>query len=195
VKPDLDRWLPDPGLRVSHRRESGAPADLLWDAARRLRLADTAMLGRLIRWRIPGTRGDIPFSELFRNPPFIALADHDHEQAFVAGLVGRIWTLRRDYPRLAVPEEFSEWSKRGTARVLFANWIEPVADGLSALASETRVEAFGTQGRVGVAAVRPLVSSFQHLIGSDGIAAAIRLAERETQRDPRQRREPSATRH
>ena len=178
MRPDLDHWLPRPGLRVSHGRETSAPADLLWDAARHVRLVDTAMLGRLIRWRIPGTRGDISFAELFQSPPFIVL-DSDRDHALVSGLVGRIWTLRRDYPQLADPEEFAAWRSRGTARVMFANWIEPVADGRSALVSETRVEAFGSQGRLGVAAVHPLVTMFHNLVGSDGIEAAIQLAERE----------------
>jgi hypothetical protein len=177
VKPDLDRWLPNPGLRVTHRRESGAPADALWDAARRVRLRDTAMLGRLIRWRIPGTPVDTSFAMLFQSPPFIAL-EAGVDEALVSGLVGRIWTLRRDYPRLAGPEEFTAWSQRGTARVMFANWIEAADERRSALVSETRVEAFGSQGRVGVAAVRPLVTTFHNLIGSDGIETAIRLAER-----------------
>jgi hypothetical protein len=178
MMPDLDRWLPRPGLRVSHRRETAVPADRLWDAAQSVLLHDTAMLGRLIRWRIPGTRGDISFADLFRCPPFIAL-ESGGDHALVSGLVGRIWTLRRDYPHLTDPAEFSGWSTRGTARVVFANWVEPAADGRRALVSETRVEAFGSQGRLGVAAVRPLVSTFHHLVGSDGIAAAIHLAERE----------------
>jgi hypothetical protein len=178
MRPDLDRWLPRPGLRVSHRRETAVPAEQLWDAAQNLRLHDTAMLGRLIRWRIPGTRGDISFTELFQNPPFIVLESNcDH--ALVSGLVGRIWTLRRDYPQLTDPTEFSGWSTRGTARVVFANWVESAGDDRRALVSETRVEVFGSQGRLGVAAVRPLVSTFHNLVGSDGIAAAIRLAERE----------------
>jgi hypothetical protein len=91
----------------------------------------------------------------------------------VSGIVGRIWTLRRDYPELRDPEDFRAWSTPGTARVAFANWI----DG-DALFSETRVDAFGVQGRLGLRAVRPLVRAFQGLIGSDGIAAAVSLAER-----------------
>jgi hypothetical protein len=162
------------------------PADQLWDAAEHVRLQDTAMLGRLIRWRIPGTRADISFAELFRCPPFIAL-ESGSDHALVSGLVGRIWTLRRDYPQLADPAEFSGWSTRGTARVVFANWVEAVGDDRRALVSETRVEAFGSQGRLGVAAVRPLVSTFHHLVGSDGIAAAIRRAEREQTRAQRAR--------
>lgn len=177
--PDLDQWLPNPAIRVAHRRQSRAPAERLWDAAQRVTVQQTAMLGRLIRWRIPGTRPDISFNELFRSPPFILLHEELDEHVLVSGLVGRIWTLRRDYPKLTNPEEFRDWSRRGTARVLFANWVQSTADesGSSTLASEVRVEAIGAQGRIGVAAVRPLVSAFQNLIGSDGIEAAVRRAE------------------
>jgi hypothetical protein len=135
-----------------------------------VRLRDTRMLGRLVRWRIPGTPADISFDELFRCPPFLVL--DEPAEALISGLVGRIWTLRRDYPMLRDPNEFKAWAAPGTARVLFANWVED-----SALLSETRVEAFGVQGRLGVRAVGPLIRAFQHLIGSDGIEAAVRLAE------------------
>jgi hypothetical protein len=174
---DLDAWLPDPSVRVSHGRESSADPSQLWRAAQAVRLSDTRTLGRLVRWRIPGVPADASFDDLFRNPPFSVL--HEEDGALVSGLVGRIWTLRRDYPRLTDPQEFLEWSTPGTARVLFANWVEPAGDGRSALRSEARVEAVGIQGRIGVRAVRPLVRAFQYLIGSDGIATAVRRAERD----------------
>jgi hypothetical protein len=158
-------------VRVRHSRVSSAPRERLWEAARTVRLRDTRMLGRLVRWRIPGTPPDISFDEMFRRPPFMVL-DEQAEQALISGLVGRIWTLRRDYPQLTDPEEFRAWDTPGTARVLFANWVE---DG--ALVSETRVEGFGVQGRLGVRAVGPLIRGFQHLVGTDGIEAAVRLAE------------------
>lgn len=172
MAPDLDRWLADPALRVAHRRASDAPAAELWQAARSVRLADTAVLGRLVRWRIPGLRAEMTFDELFRAEPFVVLAES--ERALVSGLVGRIWTLRRDYPRLNA-DEFERWSAPGSARVVFAHWV---AGG--ALHSETRVQALGAQGRVGVAAVRPLVAAFGGLVGSEGIAAAVRAAGRST---------------
>ena len=104
----------------------------------------------------------------------LALVEDD--RCLVSGLVGRIWTLRRDYPELHSPQEFRDWSKRGTARVVFANWVEATAHG-STLRSETRVEAFGVQGRIGLAGVRPLIRAFQQLIWSDAMAAAVRRAE------------------
>jgi hypothetical protein len=176
LTPDLDHWLPDPSMRVTHRRESSAPPDRLWAAARGVRLSDTRLLGRLVRWRIPGLPPDLAFDELFRAPPFMVLDEGDG-RTLVSGLVGRIWTLRRDYPELREPEEFRNWSAPGTARVVFANWIEAPSSRRAAIRTEVRVEAIGAQGRVGVAAVRPLVRAFGSLIGSDGIEVAVRRAE------------------
>jgi hypothetical protein len=170
LNPDLDHWLAKPTLRVAHARESNADSGALWDAARSISVDDAGLLGRLVRWRIPGTGGRETFDTLFRNAPFIVL--EDLSGMLVSGLVGRIWTLRRDYPQLSDPEEFRAWSRAGTARVLFAHWVEDAT-----LFSEARVEAFGTRGRAGVAAIRPLVGAFHHLIFSDGLAAAVGRAE------------------
>ena len=63
--------------------------------------------------------------------------------------------------------------------MFFGHWAEESPDGGAALTSEVRVQAIGTQGRLGVAAVRPLVRAFGHLVGSEGIGAAVRRAERE----------------
>ena len=176
--PDLDQWLPSPAIRVAHRRESRATPDGLWEAARSIRLGEARLLGRLVRWRIPGLPADIAFDELFRAPPFIVLAE-EPDRALVSGLVGRIWTLRRDYPRLESPEEFRDWSASGTARVVLANWIEAADGRPAAINAEARVEPIGAQGRVGVAAVRGLVSAFGSLVGSDGIELAVRRAEQQ----------------
>ncbi len=173
--PDLDKWLPDPALRVVHRRESSVSAGELWRAAREVRLTDTAVLGRLVRWRIPGLARGLTYDDMFRQAPFMVLQEDEH--ALISGLVGRIWTLRRDYPRLGSPEEFVQWSRGGTARVVIANWAQDRDGGGSALAAEARVEPVGAQGRIGVAAVRPVVRAFQNLVGSDGINAAVRRAE------------------
>ena len=171
--PDLDYWLPRPAIRVAHRRATTAPAERLWEAARQVRLSDARLLGRLVRWRIPGLPPDLAFDEMFRAPPFLVLAEQPG-RALVSGLVGRIWTLRRDYPQLGNADEFRTWSTPGTARVLFASWVQ---EDPTELHAEARVEAIGAQGRVGVAAVRPLVSTFAHLIGNDGLEAATRRAE------------------
>src|SRR5437763_15907658 len=164
-----------PGVRVAHRREARADADGLWEAARSVRLQETPRLGRLVRWRIPGVSRDISYDELFRRPPMIAL--EETEQALLSGLCGRIWKLREPFPRLSDPAEFRDWAAAGTVRVLYANWVEAADDGRAVLVSETRVAAVDRQGRLGLLAVRPLITAFHHLIASEPLRLAVRRAE------------------
>jgi len=176
VRPDLDDWLADPALCVSHRCEAAAGPAELWEAARTVRLADTRVLGRLVGWRIPGVAASMSYDELFRASPFAVL--HQDEGALVSGLVGRIWTLRRDYPALSEPDEFRCWSARGTARVVFAHWVEPAGSKRAALVSEARVGVTDREGRLGLAVVRPLIAASNALIGSEAMVVAVRRAER-----------------
>jgi hypothetical protein len=121
--------------------------------------------------------GEIAFEEMFRKPPFLVLDSAD--AALTSGLVGRIWTLRRDYPELTDVDDFKAWSASGTAKVVFANWVEPADPDGSALCSETRVQAIGRQAQLGIAAVRPLIGAFHALIGSEALETAVRRAERQ----------------
>lgn len=171
MSPDLDHWLDRPSVRIRHVRESEADPDALWAAARSVRMSETRRLGTLLRLRIPGLAADLPYDELFRAPPFTVL--YEDERALLAGIVGRIWTVRRDYPTLSEPDEFRSWSARGTVRVLFANWVEPIDDDLTALVSETRVDAGDRLARLGLAAVRPLIVASHGLIASEGLERAV----------------------
>src|SRR5207342_3331689 len=105
--PALDAWIAKPAIRIHHRREASASPDALWDAAGSVRLEDTRVLGRVVRWRIPGLRRPLTFRELFREEPFTLL--DEGETHSVSGLGGRIWTVQRDYPQLDGPEEFREY--------------------------------------------------------------------------------------
>ncbi len=95
----------------------------------------------------------------------------------VSGLCGRIWTLRRDYPRLHGPEEFRSWDEPGTARVLFAHWAEATPAG-SALVSEARVEAVDARARFALSVLWATVRGFERRIGGEALALAARRAQR-----------------
>ena len=174
MRPDLDHWLDQPTIRISHRREADAEPGVLWEAARAVRTSETRRLGRLVRLRIPGLPPDVAYHAMFRAAPFTVL--HEDEDSLLAGIVGRIWTVRRDYPTLSDPDDFRRWSTPGTVRVLFANWVEPVTPGRSALVSETRVSADDRLAKLGLAAVRPLIVASHQLIGSEGLERAVSAA-------------------
>jgi hypothetical protein len=173
--PDLTRWLPDPSLRSVHRREADAGPAALWSAAGTVALADCRVLGRLVRWRIPGLPADLTYHDLFRTDPFVLL--EEAERSSLSGLCGRIWTLRRDYPRLDEPAAFLDWQTPGTVRVLFAHWVEPAGRNRAALVSQVHIAPIDAAAGRGLRLVRPLISAFERLIDSEPLAVATRRAE------------------
>lgn len=173
--PDLDAWLAEPKIRSRHRRTAHASPEALWREAERVRVCDAPVLGRAVRWRIPDTSPRTPFRELFRSYPFQVLSEGDGWS--VSGLCGRIWTVRRDYPRLSSPDEFLDWDKGGTVRVLIANWVEPEGDGGAALVSESRVEPTDRRAQLRLRALWTVVGRFERLIGGEALRVATRRAE------------------
>jgi hypothetical protein len=170
MPPDLDRWLPDPQVRTRHRLSAEAGADQLWHAAETVRLRDAPTLGRAVRWRIPGTTSDLPFRDLFRQYPFAVIDEGDRWS--VSGMCGRIWTLRRDYPRIAGAEDFLGWDERGTVRVLLAHWIEREDSGQNALVSEARIKPVNGQAGLRLRALWAVVGHLERLIGGEALRVA-----------------------
>jgi hypothetical protein len=172
---DLDTWLPAPAVRTSHRCEAMASPDALWAAAAALRVDATGPLGRAVRWRIPGLPDGVTFQGMFAAPPFAVLAEG--ERWSVSGLVGRIWTLRRDYPLLHGAEAFRRWSQPGTVRVLFAHWVSEGDGGRAALHSEARVDPVDSGAALRLRALWTVIGPIERLIGGEALARAARMAE------------------
>ena len=175
--PDLDAWVPlsDALIRVEHSRAADADPDALWAAAERVCVHDARRLGRAVRWRIPGVSIDQTFAQMFRAYPF-ALLDEGQRHS-LSGLVGRIWTISRDFPPLRDAEEFRTWSQPGTDRVLFAHWVEPGGDGRAVLHSEVRVAPVDGRAALRTRAVWAVVGVLERLIGAEALTIAARRAE------------------
>jgi hypothetical protein len=171
----LDDWLAEPAVRTRHRRRAASSPDDLWAAAGALRLSETGTLGRLVRWRIPGTKPDQTFRGLLREYPFVVLAEG--ERWSLSGLCGRIWTLTRDYPRLDGPETFREWSEPGTVRVLLATWVTADGDGGSEIVSEARVAPVDRAAALRLRSLWVVIGVFERLIGAESLELAVARAE------------------
>lgn len=172
---DLDAWLPDAAVRTYHERVVAVAPDALWRAARAIQLGDTRMLGRLVRWRIPGTPADRTYDQLFRTYPFTVL--DEGERHLVSGLCGRIWTLERDYPTLGGPGQFTAWDQPGTVRVMFAHWVIAAGDGRAQLCSEARVAPVDRQSAVRLKALWAVIGRFERLVGAEPLRLAARRAQ------------------
>jgi hypothetical protein len=192
ARPRLDRWLADPAVRTCHGRTSLAGPDDLWEAAQTVRLSDTRALGRLVRWRIPGTPAEQSFGDLFRSRPFTVLEERPH--SLVSGLCGRIWVLSRDYPVLADQAAFRQWDEKGTVRVLFAHWVQALDGGGSELVSEARVHPTDARAALRLRALWAAIGPFERLVGAEGLTAAVRRAEAGRDRPARDRRAASSRR-
>jgi hypothetical protein len=176
VDVDLDTWLPDPQIRTRHRRSAGADADALWHAAETVRIRDARALGTAVRWRIPGTPPDLSFRDLFRRYPFAVIAEG--KRWSVSGLCGRIWTLRRDYPRIEGADDFCAWAEPGTVRVLVGHWIEPDGASRNAFVSEARVKPVDRAAGLRLRALWAVVGHFDRLVGGDVLRVAAGRAEK-----------------
>jgi hypothetical protein len=175
VGPDLERWLPDPAVRIAHRRRARASPEALWAAARSLRLRDAPTLGRLVRWRIPATPAERTFLELFAGYPFVVL--EQGPRSLVSGLCGRIWTLARDYPRISSPDEFRTWRRPGTVKVAFAHWVIERDEGEAEIFSEARVEPVDRAAATRLRLLWTVIGRFEGLIGGEALGVAVRRAE------------------
>lgn len=175
MRPDLDSMLPDPQVRTCHRRSAEADGDRLWKAAEKVRLSDAPALGRAVRWRIPGTSPELSFRDLFRQYPFAVIAEGARWS--VSGMCGRIWTLRRDYPRIEGADDFLAWDEPGTVRVVLAHWIERDVPGRNSLVSEARIKPVDGQAGLRLRALWAIVGHFERLIGAEVLRAAVRDAE------------------
>lgn len=177
---ELDLWLPNPAIRTRHERSANVAPELLWDAAASVRLDETGTLGRLVRWRIPGVPADQTFQGLIASPPFTVLAEGDCWS--LSGLVGRIWTLSRDYPTLSGADEFRAWKKRGTVRVLMAHWVQEGADGASTFVSEARVGPTDRWAAMRMRSIWAVLGRFERLIGAEPLSVAVRRADEQDSR-------------
>ena len=152
------------------------PADRLWQAAETVQVCDAPTLGRVVRWRIPGTARNLPFRELFRRYPFAVLAEDEH--CLVSGLCGRVWSLRSDYARIGGADDFLAWDEPGTVRVMFAHWVNEDGDGRSTLFSESRVAPVDRRARLRFRALWTALGGFERLIGGEALRVAVKRAER-----------------
>jgi len=169
----MDAWLGAPQVRTRHGRHADASPEDLWEAASRVRLADTRRLGPLVRWRIPDLDPELTYHDLFRGYPFTVLEEDDGR--LLSGLCGRIWTLARDYPPLSGAEEFAGWHEPGTVRVLFGHWVHAAADGAE-LVSEARVEPTDRVAAMRLRALWAVIGPFDRLVAAEPLALAARSA-------------------
>ena len=112
------------------------------------------------------------------NTTFTSAAATSERTWSISGMCGRIWTLRRDYPRIEGAEDFLAWEEPDTARVLLAHWIERDGPKQNALVSEARIKPVDGQAHFRIRALWAVVGHLEPLIDAEALRIATRRAER-----------------
>jgi hypothetical protein len=172
----LDTWLPKHHVHIRYARTAAVPPGRLWEAAKEVRLSDTGTMRRLIGWRLGrhAPTGDTTYRDLFRSGIFTLL--EEGERFSVSGVAGRIWAPSGDYARFESGDEYREWSRPGTAKVLVMTEVREHARG-SEIVSESRVLVEGRRARFLFRGFWAVVAPFARNVGSEVLAAAVRRAE------------------
>jgi hypothetical protein len=173
----LDTWLPTHHVRLRYARTSSVAPDRLWEAAKEVRLNDTGTMRRLVGWRLGrhAPSADTTYRELFRSGIFTLL--EEGERFSVSGVAGRIWAPSGDYARFESGDEYREWSRPGTAKVVVLTEVREHDRG-SEIVSESRVVVDGRRARLLFRGFWAVMSPFARYIGSEVLVAAVRRAER-----------------
>lgn len=94
------------------------------------------------------------------------------ERYSVSGVAGRIWTPSGQYERFATADEYREYDRGGTAKVVILSAVRNHPRG-SEIVSESRIFVHGRRTRVLFWPFWQVVHPFARLIGSEGLAAAV----------------------
>ena len=161
---------------MRYTRASRVSPDELWQAATEVRLRDTRTMRRLIRWRLGrhAPPPDTTYRDLFRTGIFTLL--EDGERYSVSGTAGRIWAPSGDYTRFESAAEYREWSRSGTAKVVFLTRVQEHERG-SEIVSEARVFVHGRRARMLFRGLWAVVGQFGWLVGGEVLVAAVKRAE------------------
>jgi hypothetical protein len=175
----IDTWLPGCHARLHFTRASTATPGALWAAAQAIRLRDAPRLQRLIRWRLGrhAPPPDTTFEEFFRTGIFMLL--EEGERQMVSGVAGRIWSPSGDYAQFETADEYREYRRRGTAKVVLSVAVREHARG-SEIVHEARVWCADRRTRLLFRPFWAVVSPFARFINYEGFAVAVRRAEGRT---------------
>jgi hypothetical protein len=165
---------PDPTVRTYHRLAAAADPAILWAAAGSVRIGESGLLERLIRWRVPGISHDQTYREMFTAQPFLVLDEGEHH--LLAGLCGTIWTAHPELSPLSAPSEFRQWL-RARDRAGSVRTVDGTGASGATLVTEVRVAPVDHSARLRLRGLWALIGRFEGLIGSEALRLAVHRAE------------------
>jgi hypothetical protein len=185
----IDGFLPKPDVIERHESVVRADGDTAYRVIRTLDFARSPVVRGLFLLRgIPGMLrhgrrdGEIPYTtphlrlEDVLGFGFVVLAEEPGVE-IVLGVVGRFWRPRGDIIRMQ-PEEFESFARPGFAKGAMNIRVEPAGDGLTRIATETRVRCTDARSRRSFLRYWRLIGPFSALIRRRMLAMAKAAVER-----------------
>ena len=163
-------------MRSHHRRAAARRSRRRCGTPRGVRLSTRARSGAWCAGGSRTRRADITYHELFQRYPFTLLEEGDTWS--LSGLCGKIWTLQRDYPRLAGPDDYEAWDEPGHASACCSR----TGRGRRRRRRGARLATPGWSRSAARATLRvrslwAVIGTFERLIGAEPLVFAQRRAE------------------
>ena len=144
----LDDYLPEYDAVERHRAVIDLPQRELWEAFRRTDFSRSFWIRTLFRLRGLAVKQGIPMPMTFETLECwrFKLLDEVEPEYMVIGLVGKFWTPTGHLQRID-KRSFLENSWEGFAKTAFSFEFEPLEDGSTVVATETRVQTTDERSR------------------------------------------------
>jgi len=144
----LDDYLPEYDVVELHRAVIDLPQSELWAAFQRTDFSRSFWIRTLFRLRGIAVRQGIPIPMTFATMERwrFKLLDEVEPDYMVLGLVGKFWTPTGHLQRID-KRSFLEDSWKGFAKTAFSFEFEPLDDGSTVVATETRVQTTDESSR------------------------------------------------
>ena len=144
----LDDYLPEYDIVERHRAVIDLPRDELWEAFQQTDFSRSFWIRFLFRLRGLAVKQGIPIPMTFTSMERwrFKLLDAAEPEYMVIGLVGKFWTPTGHLQRID-RKSFLENSWEGFAKTAFSFEFEPLEDGSTVVATETRIQMTDEKSR------------------------------------------------
>jgi hypothetical protein len=180
----IDEYLSSYDVVERHHLAIDAPAHVVFDAVRALDLSDSRIVRWLFRlrelpgWCRPGSPDDQPLGLTLQDliaSGFIMLGERLDEE-IVLGVVGRFWTPRGSIRRMDA-EAFTVFASPGYAKAAWNFSVSQASEGVTKLATETRVLCLDKASRRIFKLYWALIAPFSGAIRMEALRSIKRAAE------------------
>jgi len=169
----IDHFMPEWDFRNQHDIEINAEIDTVYESVRSVDVSDSTIIRWLFRLRGLPT-GGLKLSESGRIG-FGVLSERENDE-LVYGIAGKFWNLNGSLQKVD-GENFLDFKHEGFAKAAVNISLSEIDGNKTRLATETRIQTFGTWARICFGTYWAIVEPFSGLIRKEMLAVVKRDSE------------------